>query len=84
VFRRRLFDQGLCFSQELTSFEDWAFYRRLRRAGLIGHVIPEPLLDYRIRDDSMMRELGAPNAERIEGEIRARLTEAQIAWTAGG
>ena len=56
----------------------------MRRAGLIGHVIPEPLLDYRIRDDSMMRELGAPNAERIEGEIRARLTEAQIAWTAGG
>ena len=84
VFRRRVFDQGLCFSQELTSFEDWAFYRRLRRAGIIGHVIPEPLLDYRIRDDSMMRELGAPNAERIEGEIRARLTEAQIAWTAGG
>ena len=47
-------------------------------------MIPEPLLDYRIRDDSMMREIGAPNAERIEGEIRARLAEAEIAWTASG
>lgn len=84
VFRRQVFDRGLRFSQELTSFEDWAFYRRLRRAGLVGHVIPEPLLDYRIRDDSMMRELGAPNAERIEGEIRARLAEDEIAWTKSG
>jgi glycogen synthase len=82
VLRRSVFDRGLRFSQELTSFEDWAFYRRLRRAGLVGHVIPEQLLDYRIRHDSMMRELGAPNAERIEGEIRARLAEDQIAWTA--
>ena len=84
VFRRDLFDRGLRFSRELTSFEDWAFYRRLRRAGLVGHVIPEPLLDYRIRGDSMMREVGAPNAERIGGEIRARLAEAEIAWTASG
>jgi glycogen synthase len=83
VFRRSVFDRGLRFSQELTSFEDWAFYRHLRRAGLVGQVIPEPLLDYRIRDDSMLRELGAPNAERIEGEIRARLIESEIAWTVG-
>jgi glycogen synthase len=82
VFRRGMFDRGLRFSQELTSFEDWAFYRRLRRAGLLGHVIPEPLLDYRIRGDSMMREVGAPNAERIEGEVRARLAEVEVAWTA--
>jgi glycosyltransferase involved in cell wall biosynthesis len=80
VFRRRVFDR-VGFSEELTSFEDWAFYRRLRELGLMGHVIPEELLDYRIRGDSMMRELGAPNAERIEGEIRAHLAEAEIAWT---
>ncbi len=82
VFRRAVFDRELRFSQELTSFEDWAFYRRLRRAGLLGHVIPEPLLDYRIRGDSMMREVGALNAERIEGEVRAGLAEKEIAWTA--
>ncbi|MGH2953964.1 MAG: glycosyltransferase [Solirubrobacterales bacterium] len=84
VFRRSVFERGLRFSQELTSFEDWAFYRRMRRAGLVGHVIPEVLLDYRIRDDSMMRRLGAPNAERIEGEVRAHLAEAETTWTASG
>jgi len=82
VFRRAVFDRGLRFSQELTSFEDWAFYRRLRRAGLVGHVIPEPLLDYRIRADSMLREVGQPNAERIEGEIRACLAAAETEWLA--
>jgi hypothetical protein len=82
VFRRELFDGGLAFSRELTSYEDWALYRRLRRAGHLGHVIPEPLLDYRIRGDSMAREVGEPNAERIEGEIRARLLQAEIEWTA--
>jgi glycosyltransferase involved in cell wall biosynthesis len=81
VFRREVFERGLRFSQELTSFEDWAFYRRMRRAGLVGTVIPEVLLDYRIRDDSMMRRLGAPNAERIEGEVRAHLAETETAWT---
>jgi glycosyltransferase involved in cell wall biosynthesis len=81
VFRREVFERGLRFSGELTSFEDWAFYRRMRRAGLIGTVIPEVLLDYRIRDDSMMRRVGAPNAERIEGEVRAHLAEAETAWT---
>lgn len=81
VFRRELFDRGLRFSQELTSFEDWAVYRLLRREGQLGHVIPEALLDYRIRDDSMMRRLGARNAERIEGEVRAHLAEAAIEWT---
>ena len=81
VFRRELFDRGLRFSQELTSFEDWALYRRLRHEGLVGHVIPEELLEYRIRDDSMMRRLGAPNEARIRGEVRAHLAEAAIEWT---
>jgi hypothetical protein len=81
LFRRGLFDRGLRFHRELTSFEDWAFYRRLRRVGALGHVIPEVLLEYRIRDDSMMRRIGAPNEERIEGEVRAHLVEEAIEWT---
>jgi glycosyltransferase involved in cell wall biosynthesis len=81
LFRRELFDRGLGFSRELTSFEDWAFYRRLHREGALGQVVPEVLLDYRIRDDSMMRVVGARNEERIEGEVRAHLAEEAIEWT---
>jgi glycosyltransferase involved in cell wall biosynthesis len=79
VFRRAVLDR-FPFSRDLTSFEDWALYRALRRAGLFGQVIPEILLDYRIREDSMMRQIGDPNAARIAGEIRARLAEASVEW----
>ena len=82
VFRRIIFDRGLSYSPELTSFEDWALYREMRRLGMIGTVIPERLLNYRIREQSMLREIGAPNQERIEGEIRARIREGAVRWTA--
>ena len=57
VFRRSVFDAGLRYSPDVAGFEDWALYREMRQRGLVGHVIPEPLIDYRIRDDSMMRAL---------------------------
>ncbi len=82
VFRRRSFESGLAYSPELTSFEDWALYREMRTLGLIGAVIPERLLEYRIRERSMLREIGSPNQERIEGEIRARIKETEMRWTA--
>ncbi len=43
VFRRSVFDNGLAYSPELTSFEDWALYREMHELGLIGTVIPERL-----------------------------------------
>lgn len=82
VFRRSIFEGGLAFSNELTSFEDWALYRQMRELGLIGAVIPERLLEYRIRERSMLRQIGSPNQERIEGEIRARIKEGGMRWTA--
>jgi glycosyltransferase involved in cell wall biosynthesis len=82
VFRRGTFESGLAYSPELTSFEDWALYREMRTLGLLGAVIPERLLEYRIRERSMLREIGSPNQERIEGEIRARIKETKMRWTA--
>ncbi len=81
LLRRRLFDLGFWYSEDLTSYEDWSYYRELRQAGLIGHVIPETLVDYRIRETSMVRSYGEPHAERIHGEIEARLREQEIEWT---
>src|SRR5207244_3488992 len=63
VVRRRIFDAGFRYSDELTSFEDWHFYRELQRAGHIGAVIPERLLRYRVRGDSMQAQIAGPNRE---------------------
>jgi glycosyltransferase involved in cell wall biosynthesis len=44
VWPRRLFDRGFRYSETVPSIEDWTLYRRMRRAGLYGQVIPERLL----------------------------------------
>ena len=81
LVRRSVFDRGYWFSEELTSYEDWDFYRRLRAAGIFGHCIPERLMRYRIRDDSMVREVGLQEGIRLEGELASSLRESEIAWT---
>lgn len=81
VIRRRLFDVGFAYSQDLTSYEDWAFYRALANEGLEGIVIPERLFRYRVRQESMFREIGMPNSARLLGEIDTHLTERRIEWT---
>jgi len=81
VVRRRLFDAGFRYNEELTSIEDWAFYRRLRAAGHHGAVIPERLLRYRIRRDSMQARIGVPNRALLEEEIAALLRESAVRWT---
>lgn len=84
VFRRRLFDCGLRYSPDLTSYEDWLLYRELRSRGEHGHVIPEPLLRYRVRDRSLMRAVAKPGHGRLLGELRAHSREAEVSWTAAG
>ena len=81
VFRRRVFAEGLKYSPELTSYEDWALYREMRQLGMFGTVIPERLVDYRVRETSMLRVIGSPNQERIESEIRAQVKETLMSWT---
>jgi glycosyltransferase involved in cell wall biosynthesis len=81
VIRRRIFDLGFRYSDELTACEDWHFYRELGDGGHLGAVIPERLLYYRVRVDSMQAEVGEPKRERILGEIEALLRENAMQWT---
>jgi glycogen(starch) synthase len=80
VIRKRLFDLGLRYSRDLTSFEDWQLYRELHCKGHYGRVIPERLLLYRVRADSMLREVGLQRTARLDGELRAMLQESQVEW----
>jgi glycosyltransferase involved in cell wall biosynthesis len=81
LIRRAVFDRGYWYSDELTSYEDWTFYRRLHHAGIIGHCIPERLMRYRVRRDSMIREVGFPELARLDTEIAAHLRSSEIQWT---
>ena len=81
VFRRRIFERGLSYSPELTSYEDWLHFRHLDEAGYEGYIIPERLLSYRIRDASMVRTVALLEHDRLLGEIEAHLLEARTAWT---
>jgi glycogen synthase len=82
VYRKRIFDRGFSFSSDLTSYEDWFLYRQLGRAGLYGRVIPERLVRYRVRRESMLREVGHRHEDRLRGEMRAHLAESDMRWTA--
>lgn len=68
------------FSEDLTSYEDWALYRELARAGRHGRVIPEMLWRYRIREGSMLREVGLDREERLRGEMDALIREQEVTW----
>lgn len=81
VFRKRLFELGFTYSVDLTSYEDWEHFRRLSDAGYEGRIIPERLLSYRIRDESMVRTVALHQHDRLIGEIDAHLIEAGTAWT---
>jgi glycosyltransferase involved in cell wall biosynthesis len=81
LMRRRIFERGFRWNQDLTSFEDWLLYLELSRAGLLGAVVPERLFDYRVRPDSMMRTDGRPLTGVIVGEIAAHLRESEVEWT---
>lgn len=80
VIRKRIFDLGYWYSPDLTSYEDWQFYRELHRARLYGRVIPERLLLYRVRQESMVREVGLREHGRLFGEMNAHLREKEMAW----
>lgn len=79
VVRRSVFDRHR-FSEDLTSFEDWALYRELARAGRHGRVIPEMLWRYRVREQSMLREVGLGHDERLRDEMDALIREQEVTW----
>ncbi len=80
LLRRWLFDAGFQYSQELTSYEDWDLYRRLARAGHFGVVVPERLFRYRVRENSMIRQLGFPHTGRLREEMAAGMREREVRW----
>lgn len=80
VIRKRVFDLGHWYSPDLTSYEDWQFYRGLHLARMYGRVIPERLLLYRVRAGSMLREVGINQRDRLYGEMTALLREKEIKW----
>jgi glycogen synthase len=82
LFRRRIFELGFAYSPDMTSYEDWLLYYDLQRAGHHGAVIPERLLQYRVRPDSMMRTDGKPMTQVIFDEIRAHMLENEMQWVA--
>jgi hypothetical protein len=84
VIRRGIFDAGFRYSEELTACEDWHFYRELAAAGHYGAVIPQRLLHYRVRADSMQAEVGVPKRGRILEEIEGLLRASAIEWTCRG
>jgi glycogen synthase len=81
VIRRRIFDLGFRYSDDLASYEDWHFYRALQAAGHFGAVIPARLIRHRVRQHSMMRDIGVNNLPRLEQEIAALLKEDSVRWT---
>jgi glycosyltransferase involved in cell wall biosynthesis len=84
LIRRSLFESGFAYSTDLTSYEDWLLYLELHHAGHHGGVIPERLIRYRVREESMMRTVGAPRLARLYEELRAHRRELEIGWTAPG
>lgn len=80
VIRRRFFDQGFAYSDELTSYEDWFLYRELHEAGHYGVVLPERLFEYRVRPESMLRKIGGPRVATIYEEMNAHLRERAVRW----
>jgi glycogen synthase len=82
VIRRSLFETGFAYSTDLTSYEDWLLYLELHNAGHHGAVIPERLIQYRVRGESMMRTVGSPRLARLFAELKAHQRELEISWTA--
>jgi glycosyltransferase involved in cell wall biosynthesis len=81
LFRREVFER-FSYSRDLAGFEDWTLYREMRRANMLGHVIPAPLIGYRMRDESMIRTVSSPRERWLEQAIEAHLREQEVKWTA--
>lgn len=82
VWPRRLFDLGFRYTEDVPAVEDWLLYRQFFRAGHIGHVIPERLMRYRVRGDSMYRSIMEDqHLARIQSEASTRLKIMETSWT---
>lgn len=60
------------YDEWMTSYEDWDFWCRLAERGRRGTVIPEFLLRYRVRADSMFRTIAVERHAALHAYIIAR------------
>ncbi len=75
LVRRRIFESGLRFSEELKlGFEDWDFWLTAIERGFRGRHFPSSGFRYRKRPESMLA-----NSTRAEMQIRAQL-ESRHPW----
>lgn len=72
LFRAELVREAGGYSPELTSYEDWDLYCALAERGLGGAVIPDFLLDYRIRPDSMLRTEALVRRQHLHARVLER------------
>jgi glycosyltransferase involved in cell wall biosynthesis/GT2 family glycosyltransferase len=72
VFRRQsLLDAG-GYCTDLTSYEDWDMYCALAERGWHGAVIPDFLISYRIRPDSLLRTEAELRKQHLHAALLAR------------
>jgi glycosyltransferase involved in cell wall biosynthesis len=71
ISRRALLDAG-GYDPWLTSYEDWDLWCRLASRGARGSIIPEFLIHYRCRPDSMVRTEGKARRDLIHACLIAR------------
>jgi hypothetical protein len=83
VIRREVFDAGFAWDEEMLTFEDWALYRRLHRAGLHGDVVPERLFRYRVRGQSES-SFGHRHTGDLYAQMNALMREDEVPWTPEG
>lgn len=81
---RSIFERGYGFDREAVIYSDWELYRRLRRDGLFGAVIPERLARYRVLPGSLQRGHSPEMRHRGWEEARARRVASAIGPAAGG
>ncbi|MEM9166779.1 MAG: glycosyltransferase [Planctomycetota bacterium] len=72
VFRREAIDAVHGYSTELTAYEDWDVYCSLAERDERSAVIPEFLLHYRIRDDSLLRTAAEVRKQHLHAAVLAR------------
>jgi glycosyltransferase involved in cell wall biosynthesis len=60
------------YDEWMTSYEDWEFWCRVAAAGKRGTVVPEFLLYYRVRPDSMFRTEAVSRHSALHAYILAR------------
>ena len=72
LFRRDALEAVGGYATELTAYEDWDIYCALASRGERGAIIPDFLLHYRIRDNSLLRTEAEVRKQHLHAALLAR------------